>query len=133
MTQGDFVFAGRGELGPVACDRSIQLKLALADQLQGSDCGKGLGTREQVENGVAVPGLLAVFVGHSSPQVHHCFTADLHTERHAALLRVLEQRRKSVSQRLELKVEIALYLHRLTPLSLFGQLFGGLFQLRHLR
>ena len=102
VTQGDFVLTGSGELRPVTRHRRIQFEFALAHQLQGSDCGKGLGAGKQVEDGVAVPGLLAILVGHPGPQIHNGFAADLYAQRHAALLRLIEQRRKSVAQRLEL-------------------------------
>src|SRR3989344_913117 len=115
VTQGDLVLAGGAELGPVACDWRIQFQLALAHQLQGGDCSKGLGTGEQVKDGVAVPGLLTLLVCNPGPQIHHGFTADLHAERHAALLWLIEQCREGVSQRFELEVEITLYLHHPAP------------------
>src|SRR3990167_1323453 len=104
VAQGDLVLAGGGELGPVACDWRIQFELALTHQLQGGDCSKGLGTGEQVKDGVAVPGLLTLLVGNPGPQIHHGFTADLHAERHTALLWLFE-----------LEVEITLYLHHPAP------------------
>ena len=115
VTQGDLVLAGGAELGPVACDWRIQFQLALTHQLQGGDCSKGLGTGEQVKDGVAVPGLLTLLVGNPGPQIHHGFTADLHAERHTALLWLIEQCRKGVSKRFELEVEITLYLHHPAP------------------
>ncbi|MCY1543652.1 hypothetical protein D9M68_794780 [compost metagenome] len=116
MAQGDLLLTGRGELRPIAGNRRIQFQLALANQLQGGDGGERLGTGKQVEDGVAVPGLLAFLVGATGPDIQHGLATDLHTECHSALLRVVEQGGESFFQRFELEIEITLYLHRSAPL-----------------
>ncbi|MNW14507.1 hypothetical protein D3C71_2127470 [compost metagenome] len=59
-----------------------------------------------------MPGLLAVLVGHPGPDIQHRLAGHLHAERRATFLRVLEQGGEGVLDGLELKVEIALNLHR---------------------
>ncbi|MNN40742.1 hypothetical protein D3C81_1548270 [compost metagenome] len=58
-----------------------------------------------------MPGLEAVLVGDAGPQVDHGFAADLHTQRGAAFLRVVEQLGEGLLHRLELQVEIAVDVH----------------------
>src|SRR3990167_3918714 len=117
LAQGDGLFASSGKLRPVAGHRHIQFQLAFPYQLQGGYGGEGLGAGKQVENGVAVPGLLAVLVGHTGPQVEHRFATDLHAQGATALLLVVEQLGEGVFKCFELKVEIALNLHAATPVA----------------
>ena len=117
LAQSDGLLAGSGKLRPVAGHRHIQLQLAFPDQLQGGHGGKGLGAGKQVEDGVAVPGLLAVLVGHTGPQVEHRFATDLHAQGATALLRIVEQLGEGVFKCFELEVEIALNLHAATPVA----------------
>ncbi|MNN52982.1 hypothetical protein D3C81_1677130 [compost metagenome] len=64
-----------------------------------------------------MPGFLAILVGHAGPEVEHGFPADLHAEGGAALLWVIEEFGESLLRRLEAQVEIALDLHRRTPVE----------------
>lgn len=109
-----FLAVGR-EFRPDPRDRGIQFQLALLDQLQRGHRGKGLGAGKQVDQRVAVPGLLALVVGDASPQIDHRLAADLHTECGAALLGAVEQCGKRIANRFEAKIEITLNLHVATP------------------
>lgn len=111
LTQGDGLFAGGGEFRPVLRHRRVQLELAFGHQLQRGHCGKGLGAGEQVGNGVAVPGLGAVFVGSTGPEVDHGFTADLNAQRRAALLGIFKEGREGFTHGLEFKLVMTLNLH----------------------
>ncbi|MNO74411.1 hypothetical protein D3C76_654090 [compost metagenome] len=113
LAQGDRLFACLGELGPVVGHRRIEGQLALADQLQGGDSGEGLGAGEQVGDGIAVPGLLAVLVGTAGPQVDHGFATDLDAQRGATLLGIIEQRGKGFAHCFELQLIVTLDLHPL--------------------
>ena len=84
------LLAGGGELRPITRDGGIQLKLAFGDQLQRGHSSEGLGAGKQIENGVAVPGLLAILVGNTCPQVDHGFTTNLHAQCSAPFLRIVE-------------------------------------------
>ncbi|MCY1377001.1 hypothetical protein D9M69_645390 [compost metagenome] len=115
LAQGDGVFAGGGEFGPVARDRGIQLQLAFGHQLQRGDSGKGLGAGEQIGDSVAVPGLGPVLVGSAGPQIEDGFAADLNAQRCATFLGIVEQRRERLSHRFELKLVMTLNLHPQLP------------------
>ncbi|MNP61969.1 hypothetical protein D3C76_1572060 [compost metagenome] len=64
-----------------------------------------------------MPGLLAILVGYTGPEVEHGFAADLHAKGSATLLWVIEEFGESLLRRLKAQVEIALDLHRRTPVE----------------
>ena len=113
LAQCDGLFAVGGELGPETRHGLIQIQLALADQLQGRDRRKGLGAGKQIGDGVAVPDFAAILVCRARPQIQHRLPADLHAQRSATLLRVVEQRGERFAYGLKLKLEMALNLHGL--------------------
>src|SRR5690606_6751798 len=105
LAHRDALLAGGGEFRPVAGHRRIQLQLAFADQLQGGDGGEGLGTGEQVQQGVLLPHFLAIPIRRAGPQVDHRLTGDLHAEGGAPLAGVVEQGGEGVAHRFETQVE----------------------------
>lgn len=111
LAQRDGFFTRRGKLGPVVGNRRIQFQLAFGNQLQGRDGGEGLGAGEQIDDGVAVPGLGTVLIGGTGPQVDNGFAADLDTQPGTTLLRVIEQRGKGFTYRFELELVMTLNLH----------------------
>ena len=123
LAQGHALLAGGGELRPPAGHGSVQFELALLYQLQGGDGGEGLGAGEQVEDGVAVPGLRSVLIGGTGPDIDDGLAADLHAQGSTSLLRIVEQFGEGVFQRLEAQVEITLNLQPDTPRSEWRALF----------
>ncbi|SVJ73117.1 Uncharacterised protein [Klebsiella pneumoniae] len=117
LAHADRCLAGRGELGPVACHRRVQFELALGHQLQHGNGGEGLGAGEQIEDGVALPGLLAVLVRDAAPEVDHRLATDLQAQRRAALLRIVEKPGEGLGKRGETAVTVALRRHGQVPVG----------------
>lgn len=111
LAQGYRALAGLGKFWPVASDRCIQRQLAFGHQLQGGDGGEGFCAGEQVGDGIAVPGLLAVLVGGAGPQVEDRFATDLDAQCGAAFLGIIEKCCEGFAYRLELEFVMTLNLH----------------------
>ncbi|MNS91731.1 hypothetical protein D3C72_1258370 [compost metagenome] len=128
LTQGNGLLVGLGKLRPIARYWNIQGQLTLAYQLQGSHGGEHLGAGKQIGNRVAVPGLGAVLVGGTRPEVNDGLPADLNAQRRATLLRIVEQRSKGFAHSFKLKLVMTLNLHPATPRTCRNRKWRALFQ-----
>ena len=127
LAQRDRVLASSGKLRPVLGYRRIELELAFGHQLQGSHCREGLGAGEQVDDGIAVPGLGTVLVGSTGPQVDDGLPADLDAQPGTTLLRIIEQGGEGFAHRFELQLVMTLNLH-LSPLGKHHEKWSPFFQ-----
>ncbi|MNP03840.1 hypothetical protein D3C76_957380 [compost metagenome] len=128
LAQGNRLLVSLGKFRPVTRNRNIQGQLALTHQLQSRHRGEHLGTGKQVGDGVAVPGLGAVLVSGTGPEVNDGFPANLDTQRRATLLRIVEQRRKGLAHGFELKLVMTLNLHPAAPRAYCYRKWRALFQ-----
>src|SRR5690606_30324852 len=116
LAPGDVLFAAGAKLRPEPRDRRIELQLAFVDQLHGRHGRQGFGAGEQVDQGIAMPGLLAGVVSAARPQIDYCLAANHHAYRSASLPPLFEELLKALPERFETQIEIALNLHAWSPL-----------------
>ncbi len=83
---GDVALAVRGELGPVAGDRRVEVELAALHQPVDAHGRDALGGGEHERDGVALPGARLVAVGEPAPEVDHRLALEVDAARRPHLV-----------------------------------------------
>src|SRR5690606_6057698 len=116
LAKGDVLFAAGAKFRPEPRDRRIELQLAFVDQLHGRHGRQGFGAGEQVDQGIAMPGLLAGVVSAARPQIDYCLAANHHAYRSASRPARLAELLKALPERVGTQTEMALNVHAWSPL-----------------